>query len=205
MSAELSLTNKSADELLGSLLVLARSINHVLEKRTVQESTRLPLSVSKVQLLRLLEQGGEQNSTQIARYLCVSKPAVTQMLDALVRAKLVVRKTQVRDRREVGLNLTADGKKTIRDIRRKQKQFARSAVREFADRDVQQMIAMMKRTAAGLVSADRSFDDFCLQCTAHGDGVCILAVGKAGCPFTQHAEQAPNSTPKPPKPKRSRS
>ena len=91
-------STSSVDQMAKAMLVLARTIDYVLESRAVEVATDKPLSNSKVQVLRLLAQRAGQTSSQVARYLGVSKPAVSQIIDAMVRSKLVTRKTSRDDR-----------------------------------------------------------------------------------------------------------
>ena len=82
MAARRLMTEKNTDNLLKSMLVISRTINHVLETRAI-EVTGEPLTYSKIQILRLLGQRGEQSSSQLARFLGVSKPAITQIVTGI--------------------------------------------------------------------------------------------------------------------------
>jgi len=185
--------------MLKAMLVFARTVNHVLETRAVEIATALPLSASKVQVLRLLGWQGTQTSTRVARFLGVSKPAVSQIIDAMVRSKLVTRKTAREDRREVHLQLTKQGRSVLDSILRQQRHYIRSALRDVGGtrgRPVETLINL----ANGLVLADTGFEDFCLQCGAHADGTCVLVGGEARCAYLMHggtdsaAADAPNAS-----------
>ncbi|MHC4067107.1 MAG: MarR family winged helix-turn-helix transcriptional regulator [Planctomycetota bacterium] len=100
MPAKTPIDVKTIDGLIKSLLVLARTVNHVLETRAVESAVGEQLSPSKVQILRLLGERGRQNSSRVAYFLGVSKPAVSQIIDAMSRDGLVSRETALHDRRE---------------------------------------------------------------------------------------------------------
>ena len=112
MAARRPMTQKNTDSLLKSLLVISRTIDHVLENRAIEVSGQ-PLTPSKIQILRLLGQRGEQSSSQFARFLGVSKPAVTQIVTGMVDDGLLRRVDRPQDRRGFALKLTAKGKRTL--------------------------------------------------------------------------------------------
>ena len=62
---------KDTDRLLRSLMVISRLVEQVLESRPIEISD-LPLSKSKVRVLRLLSQRGPQAVSQVARHLGVT-------------------------------------------------------------------------------------------------------------------------------------
>ena len=186
MASKTSVTTKTVDDMLKAMLVFARAVDHVLETRAVENATALPLSSSKVQVLRLLGRQGAQTSTRVARFLGVSKPAVSQIIDAMVRGKLVARKTASDDRREIHLQLTKQGKTVLDSILRHQRQGLRDALRNARGIRAGKAAEMLIELTNGLVVADREFQDFCLQCAAHADSTCMLADGEARCAYFKH-------------------
>ena len=182
MAAERHLTRHEADNLLKAMLIFSRTVDHVLESRAI-EVTRERLSKSKVQILRLLDQRGPQASTQIARFLGTSKPAVTQMIDALVQGRLVTRKQSSQDRRGIVLSLTNKGRACFGKVLREQRHLIRSTARQWRNNDLDRAIKSLQEMSAALARADRTFQHFCLQCGAHGDKSCVLVGGGANCPF----------------------
>jgi DNA-binding MarR family transcriptional regulator len=150
--------------------------------------TTIPLSKSKVQVLRLLGHRGGQTSTHVARFLGVSKPAVTQIVDALVRHKLVARKTAKQDRRGVDLSLTPKGKLLLKRVIERQRQSVQGAMKKASRAHAEQMVKAMQDLAGDLARADKDFQHFCLQCGAHPDGTCILTGGIADCLFLEQEE-----------------
>lgn len=190
MPSQAILPAETTDKLLKAMLVLSRTIEHILETRAVEEVVNKPLSSSKVRVLRLLGNRGWQTSVQISRYLGVSKPAVTQIVGSLVRSKLVVRRPGQRDRREIVLQLTKLGRDKFRAVRQKQRHLIRNALRLHEDGQAEHWIDTLQEIAAALAQADQAFEKYCLQCGAHADGTCILVGGDANCPFLQHRSAA---------------
>lgn len=174
------------DQLLKTLLLLSRMTDQVLETSAVQTAVRQPLSASKVQILRLLGTRGGKTATQTARFLGVSKPAVTQIVDAMIRAKLLTRRVAKVDRREVLLQLTKDGRNAHQAIRRRQRELIRLTILRSKDRNAKNWSDTLWTIANALSQADRTFQHFCLQCEAHSDGRCILNGDSVPCPYQTH-------------------
>ena len=152
-------STSSVDQMAKAMLVLGRTIDYVLESRAVQVATDKPLSTSKVQVLRLLAQHAGQTSSQIARYLGVSKPAVSQIIDAMVRTKLVTRKTSKHDRREVNLGLTDKGRNINKLVRQQQRNYIRTAMRSLNGAAASRWISTLSDIALALGNADQAFLD----------------------------------------------
>ncbi len=181
--AKTALAGKNVDQVLKAILVFARTVEYVLETRAVASAASGGLSASKVQILRLLGQRGGQTSTRVARFLGVTKPAVTQLIDSMIRDKLVTRKTGKLDRREVNLQLTPKGRAGFQAIRRAQRHYVRNALRNVSGRDVDRWVATMNRISSALGRADKAFEQFCAQCGAHESNSCVLVGGDATCLF----------------------
>jgi len=178
------------DQMAKAMLVAARTVDYVLESRAVEVATDTPLSNSKVQVIRLLAQRAGQTSSQVARYLGVSKPAVSQIIDSMVRSKLVTRKTSKSDRREVNLTLTEKGKNLNKVVRAQQRHFIRNALRGVNATNAKRWIDTLTEIASALGLADKAFEDHCMQCGAHDDGSCVLVGGDATCHFLEYQPRA---------------
>ena len=184
MASKQSPTTKDIDSLLKSMLVLSRTVESILEGQAVQKAVREPLSASKVQILRLLGRRTGQTASQLARFLGVSNPAVSQIVDAMARDKLLIRKTATQDRREVNLHLTEKGKRWFRAVRNRQRHLVRNAVRMAGAEDIAKWGRSMEEAASALARSDNAFSLFCAQCGAHADESCVLVDGDAQCLFT---------------------
>ena len=181
---------KSVDGVLKAMLVLSRTVDHVLEAAAVEDAVDEKYSASKVQILRLLGQRGSQTATQVARFLSVSKPAVSQIVNTMVRGRLVVRRPAKKDRREVGLELTKKGRDAYAAIRQRQRHFVRNTLRQVAGHNPDQWAELLRELSGALARADSSFKQHCMQCGAHADGSCVLSGGDAHCSFLRNVPPA---------------
>jgi DNA-binding MarR family transcriptional regulator len=170
---------------LKSLLVLSRSVEHTVETEVVRNAVKEPILGSKVQILRLLATSGSQTSSQVARFLGVSKPAVTQLIDGMVRRRLVQRRTARHDRREINLSLTEKGKRTYQAIHRKQRDYLKNVLGQASKADAQRWVNTLREVTDAVVRTGRAFDPLCLQCTAHADKTCVLDGGVGECTYAE--------------------
>ena len=150
MSSKGTISVTRVDELLKNLLVLSRTVDHALEKEAVKAVMSDSFSPSKVRILRLLGLRASQTSSQIARFLGVSKPAVTQLIDSMVQRKLVTRRTAKHDRREVDLRLTEKGKTAYQAVRREQRRLVRNTIGSVTGVDAERWISTLGEIAEAL-------------------------------------------------------
>ena len=186
-------TDEAVDRLLKGLLVLARTVEEVLEIRAVRAGVGRHLGISSVQVLRLLSHRESHTASQLARFLGVSKPRVTQMIDTLQRDGWVVRQRAKHDQREVMLKLTPRGRMTARAVQKEQRQRLRVALRPARKESALRWADTLHEITAALAKAEQVFDHFCLQCEAHADRTCVMTGGDAECMYLQHAAKPSGS------------
>jgi DNA-binding MarR family transcriptional regulator len=71
------------------------------------------LTPQQYRVLKLIGAGGER-SAKLAERLAVAKPTLTSTADGLVAAGLLLRETEIKDRRVVRLRLTEAGQEAMR-------------------------------------------------------------------------------------------
>lgn len=192
---------KTVDSLLKSLMLVSRSVEEVLDTRAVIAACGDPLSPSKVRMLRLITHSGKQSIGQIARFLGVSDPAASQLADALVRQKLILRNVDPNDRRTAYLRLTASGKKLSLSIEREQRHRVRLALQSAGSSKASAWNNLLRNVCQHLTAAEKTFGEYCLQCGAHEDSVCILEGGNHDCLYIRKTAR---KTPRPAKSSRLR-
>lgn len=190
MASKRLLDTDTVDGLLKAMLVFSRTIDYVLESRAIQGAHSKHLSSSKVQILRLLGQRGQQTPTRVARFLGVSRPAVTQLIDSMERSRLVARRTATGDRREANLTLTKQGTETFRTLRRQQRHCIRQSLRLQPTGEAKRWIRVLEGLTVSLAGAEQTFEEYCLQCGAYEDGNCVLIGGDSDCLFLQHRRKS---------------
>ncbi len=188
MASQGGVPSEAVDSLFKALSVLSRTVDRVLHDRAVKEALGESLAHSKVQVLRLLSYRGAQTSSQIARFLGITRPSVSQTTDVLERAGWITRRTGKQDGRESIHELSEKGRRKFNAIRRQQRHLLRNTLRMASQSEARAWTDALQAIAAALASSDEAFEQFCLQCGAHADGTCVLVGGDVDCPFLNQRE-----------------
>ncbi len=101
------------------------------------------LSVEQFQVLRLI-QGGKGSVSEIAAARNISRPAVSQAVDALAQRGLLTRTQDEEDRRHMQLALTRAGKDTLDAVFEATRAWMRARMAGFSERELENMIRAME-------------------------------------------------------------
>lgn len=194
MAPPVSIPTDSVDDLYKALSVLSRTVTHVLQDRAVEEALGAGTSYTKIQVLRLLSHRGGQTSSQIARFLGVRRPSVSQITEALEGAGWITCRVGETDGRESIHELSDEGRRLFGLVRRQQRHLLRNTMKLADESDMQGWATMLHAIASFLARSDRAFKDYCLQCGAHADNTCVLIGGDADCPFLHSREKGAPTT-----------
>ncbi len=117
-----------ANELRPVLLRLARALRHETEQTGV--------SSRHVTLLWLIRTKPGLSLRELAAEERISAPALSGHVDRLEKAGLLERVRDENDRRRVGLNLTEEGERLLKNIRARRTTWLADRLRELDDDDV---------------------------------------------------------------------
>ena len=96
-----------------------------------------------LETLRYLAESRDSDMRDLARYLRISAPSATGLIDALVKQKLVVRKPDPGDRRRVLISVSQKGRATItRAAKHREAAFARVTA-PLSARDREELIRIL--------------------------------------------------------------
>lgn len=90
-------------------------------RRNENELFRGKITMPQFLVLSFLLRQGQTNMTALARYLDVSTPAVTGIVERLVRDAYAVRGYDAKDRRVIKIQLTAKGNELVKRINRQKR------------------------------------------------------------------------------------
>ena len=135
----------------------------------------------------MIAHSGKQSVGQVARFLGVSDPAASQLTEALVRQKLIIRNTDPKDRRTAYLRLTTAGQKLTQSIEQEQRHRVRLALRAAGNAKAKQWNTLLQRVTQSLSEAQELFETNCLQCGSHEDRTCVLQDGPGECLYRAHS------------------
>jgi DNA-binding MarR family transcriptional regulator len=95
--------------------------------------------------LYLLDLEGPQKMSDIAKLVGVTLPAATPVVDKLVRAGLVAREPDTRDRRVIRVALTARGRKTLKSLKQHHENRLRDVLRELTPAQRTELVSHFSR------------------------------------------------------------
>lgn len=96
------------------IISLMFSTGRAISKQYFEELKRKNrLSVLQLEALRHVRENKEVLMKDLAKYLFITPPSVTSLVDDLAIAKLVKRSEDKKDRRIIAISLTQKGKKTL--------------------------------------------------------------------------------------------
>ena len=102
-----------------------------------------PVSVEQFQILRLIRSGSGSVS-EIAAAKNISRPAVSQAVDALANRGLLTRTQDADDRRHMQLALTDSGKALVETVFGDTRAWMRSKLASFSESELQNVVCAME-------------------------------------------------------------
>ncbi|HEU4623020.1 MAG TPA: MarR family transcriptional regulator [Burkholderiaceae bacterium] len=134
------------DDFLSSLLVRA---SHAISADFIKEIERQKLSVTEWRVLATLSDGDGLTIGQLADIVIAKQPTVTKIIDRMSDAGLVQRQTGEIDRRQTTIYTTEQGKDLVRDLLRKAKAAESAALKQFDEREIEQLKNNLRRMIDG--------------------------------------------------------
>jgi DNA-binding MarR family transcriptional regulator len=110
----------------------------------------LELEPGEFALLRAVDASGGESQNVLAERLHISPSWMVAIVDELERRGLLERRPHARDRRVRNLDLTPAGKKLLKQAERKAQQFDRQVTDPLTETEVQELLELLQRVAAGL-------------------------------------------------------
>src|SRR6266496_112546 len=110
----------------------------------------LELEPGEFALLRAVAANEGEPQNALAERLRISPSWMVAIVDVLETRGLLERKPHTRDRRVRNLHLTGVGKKLLRRAERQAQQFDRQVTEPLSETELQQLLDLLDRVAAGL-------------------------------------------------------
>jgi len=140
-----TMTRNERDRLTSDLRMACMRIS-----RRVRFESTSPVAPHQFSVLARLEEA-PRTPKELAAFEKVSAPSMTRTVAGLVEGGLVARADDPADGRQVILSLTAEGRRTIRDIRRRRDQWFAARLEKLTDDErviLARATALLERVAA---------------------------------------------------------
>ena len=132
---------KFADE----MLVLMPRLMREFLKRQPRFVTTGAISVPQMAILHTLVERKECKMADIAKFLFVTTPAATGIVDRMVKSGLLMRVPDIEDRRVIHIKATAKGRKIINVILRERRKLMLEIFKSFTSREREIYLNMVKK------------------------------------------------------------
>lgn len=106
------ISNSIDEELIESFFKISRFLRDL----SVTKSTTAQLTMLQLETLVLLKKNGKSTMGEIAKCFQIKMPTATSLLNKLIKAKLVKRSANSKDRRIVEITLTANGNLALKNF-----------------------------------------------------------------------------------------
>lgn len=168
--------------------IFASAVRDVLEVDALRETTRLPLSLAQLHLVKIMCLNGERPLGQVAALLGVSGPAATKTVDKLERLGLVVRAPSATDRRRRMLRVSDSGRRLVRDYEACKAGHVGVALDALTPDERERLSELLERFALSLLRSEGPDRGPCLRCAACVDPGCPIGRMRGGCPLVRDGE-----------------
>lgn len=144
-------------------------------ERLLEELAESEITYSQMQALRYLRSHRRVTVGDLAEGLNISYPSATNMVHRLEKKGLIRRIANPRDRRQVGLTLTDEGRCLIEQIDQERRQRFAQVLAHMDERDRHAFInGLSAFIRAGLAAGTLKVDEVCLHCGSGADPLCPL-------------------------------
>jgi DNA-binding MarR family transcriptional regulator len=106
----------------------------------------IDFSISQAKALSVFEDGSEFTMTELSNHLKVSLPTATEMVDRLVKAKLVTRKRSKNDRRVVMVALSPFGRRIKGEFLQHKRNIIEEVLIQLPEKEREDLVKAMERT-----------------------------------------------------------
>jgi DNA-binding MarR family transcriptional regulator len=133
-----------------SVAFVLSSLGYAISRRFHQVLGPLELEPGEFALLRAVAANEGEAQNALAERLHISPSWMVAVVDDLERRELLERRPHARDRRVRNLNLTAAGKKLLKQAERRAQQFDRQVTDLLSEAELGQLLDLLGRVAATL-------------------------------------------------------
>lgn len=172
--------------------LFASVVREVVEERYLQQVAGQDITVSQLNLLRLIAVDGGHQVNEIARMMGVSPAAASKSVDKLVRMGLVRREAQPGNRRAMLLTLRQKGDELVREYDRLKEEKLLQAFGELAPGELNGITKALERVTSAVLRTEPAFSGICMKCRANYAEYCPLRTLSDGCIYASGPDPSPH-------------
>ena len=145
----------------------------VVTTRTLSDAGS-DITVSQLECLKYLQRHGACSAAELAEGLHMSPPAITKLVDRLVRKGLVMRRDRPDDRRSVEISLTEAGQQAVEAIRRRRTQVFEMILSRMTPEEQEMLERSLRAFVAAGLNDPGVVEALCLRCGDESTPECPL-------------------------------
>jgi|WetSurMetagenome_2_1015567.scaffolds.fasta_scaffold1152193_1 DNA-binding MarR family transcriptional regulator len=130
------------------IISLMFNMGRAIKKQCLRSSGRRDgLSILQIEALWYVREEEEVLMKDLASHLFIAPPSVTSLTDDLVKAKLVVRSEDKKDRRTTTITLTSKGKRALMNFLKKRMEKAKKRIDNLTRAEKKSLLRILKKLA----------------------------------------------------------
>lgn len=162
------------NDFLGSAQIFALAMGQVIEEELWREAADNQLTVSQLNLLKLINLPGGHTISEVAAFMGVSKAAASKAADRLARRMLLRRAEGEDDRRTIYLSITSGGTRLLEAYNAATRRKLAEVFGQFSRAELQQVVELLDRLSTHIVNQSARPEDLCVQCGIHYRETCLV-------------------------------
>ena len=180
---------KQVQEFIRNTYVLSGVVREALLPELLSAAGAENLTFEKMNVLKVIDSHGAHTLNLLAKFLAVTPPAASVMIDKLVKLNYVSRAENPHDRREVLITVTPSGHKLVKQFEETSRKRFHSILHNLSGEDVAVFNRVVHRFARALLRTTERKTSLCLQCGAFETGGCLIPDIKGICHYLPAAKE----------------
>jgi len=124
------------------------NMGRAIKKQCLKKNTRpSTLSILQIEALWYIGEGKEVLMKDLASHLSIAPSSATSLVDDLVKAKLVIRSENKKDRRITVVSLTMKGKRSLANFLKKRMQKAKKRIDKLTQVEKKTLLQILEKLA----------------------------------------------------------
>lgn len=136
------------EELINQIFVNLSAMKRSIHERMRSNLDRSNITHSQLELMMLIKRLQPTHPKQLAIELHLTPGAVSQLIEAAVESRLVLRKEGTSDRRYQSISLTNLGQKKLNDIEKKRNEMMRGVLEDLNDNELEVILKIQAKLAS---------------------------------------------------------
>lgn len=166
-----------------NIRLLAQIIHDIHEPNCVRNFSLFPLSLTQIHILRTLYNAGPKASWELAEMFNISRAAISQSVNKLVRRQLVRRKQLHQDRRTIILTIRKAGIDFLAAYDQYQMEIQSQILSGFSGEEQDQFNHLLEKYIHKFLEHEKNVDFICLQCNGTYREECAISRFRGACYF----------------------